>query len=360
MTAQQGVTAYFVPSNRQSAAAARPRPRVSAGAIVLVLSACLLAAAADAAEAKPRQRKPQPIKILDSWKGTMTDAARKELAPAEGFVVEGERWAKLWKAWRGREELPEIDFDKQMILVFTAEGPNNVGCEPTLDAQGNVQALAMSTLIGGPGFGYLILCIPREGVRSVNGIPLPGEKLPPRRPGTQRPPRVPGAVPGAPGSSAPGASGSSDAMPSEFGPDAPVESPPSSGTRPRKPPEDVAGGVVSSPLPPVVELDSPRPNRAAWEGATWKKPLVLKSEKDAADHFSGDELAKLTKQVDFGKQVVVIFVWRGSGQDRIDAVVAESYPEQVFFTYKPGRTRDLREHVRAFALRSNVTWSVRD
>jgi len=36
--------------------------------------------------------------------------------------------------------------------------------------------------------------------------------------------------------------------------------------------------------------------------------------------------------------------------------VAESDPEQVFFTFRPGRTRDLRPHVRVFAVRSNVTW----
>ena len=35
------------------------------------------------------------------------------------------------------------------------------------------------------------------------------------------------------------------------------------------------------------------------------------------------------------------------------------FPEQVFFTYTPGRTRDLRPHVHVYALRSNVRWSVK-
>ena len=43
----------------------------------------------------------------------------------------------------------------------------------------------------------------------------------------------------------------------------------------------------------------------------------------------------------------------------VNVNIAESYPEQVFFTYKPGRTRDLRPHVYVFALRSNVKWSVK-
>ncbi len=334
-------------------------------ALLWALSLPSGAATAGAAESRNVKRKPQPVKIIDSWRGTLADGSLKKLAPADGFILDEEKWAKLWKAWCGREAVPKIDFEKQMILVFTAEGPNNVGCEPTLDAQGNVQAVAMSTLIGGPGFGYLMLCIPREGVRSVNGTPLPGETPPARKPGPKRPPRVPGAVPGSPGSSPsgePGVSGgSSDGMSSEPGTGGAVESPPSSGT--------VSGGtvsnkpdagVVTSSSPAIIEFDAPRPNRAAWENATWKKPLVLKSEKDAAGYFDGDELVKLTKLVDFDKQVAVVFLWRGSGQDRIDAAVAESYPEQVFFTYKPGRTRDLREHVRAFALRSNVAWSIRN
>ena len=39
-------------------------------------------------------------------------------------------------------------------------------------------------------------------------------------------------------------------------------------------------------------------------------------------------------------------------------VFAESFPEQITFRIQPGRTRDLRPHVRVFALRGNVKWSV--
>ena len=61
-------------------------------------------------------------------------------------------------------------------------------------------------------------------------------------------------------------------------------------------------------------------------------------------------------QVDFEKQLVLLFAWRGSGQDQLEYTVAESYPEQVTFRYVPGRTRDLRPHVSIYALRKNVTW----
>lgn len=65
------------------------------------------------------------------------------------------------------------------------------------------------------------------------------------------------------------------------------------------------------------------------------------------------------KEVDFARQIVLLFAWLGSGQGNLTFTVAESYPEQVSFTYKTGLTRDLRTHGCVYALRSNVQWSVK-
>ncbi len=124
-------------------------------------------------------------------------------------------------------------------------------------------------------------------------------------------------------------------------------------------PPNPGPGVAENAPPPIIELDRVRPRRSVWEGATWRKPIVLKSAKDAADHFEADALADLLRQVDFGKQFVLLFAWRGSGQDRLEVEVTESDPEQITFIHQPGRTRDLVAHARAYALRSNVTWRVR-
>ena len=112
-------------------------------------------------------------------------------------------------------------------------------------------------------------------------------------------------------------------------------------------------------VPPIARLDKVTPKPSVFKTSSRRKPIVLRSEKEAAEHFSEDGLAKLTKQVDFEQQFVLLFAWRGSGQDRLRHDVAESYPEQVFFTYKAGRTRDLRPHVYVYALRSNVKWSMK-
>jgi hypothetical protein len=112
-------------------------------------------------------------------------------------------------------------------------------------------------------------------------------------------------------------------------------------------------------VPSITELKDVAPLPAAFDQSSATKPLELKTAAEAAKVFSKEELAKLTKEVDFDRQVVLVFAWRGSGQDRLTFAVAESFPEQVFYTYQRGRTRDLRPHVAVHALRKNVTWKAR-
>jgi acetyl esterase/lipase len=119
-----------------------------------------------------------------------------------------------------------------------------------------------------------------------------------------------------------------------------------------------AAGENAEPAP-IQELPRLSPKPSAFDASSWKNPLVLRSQKEAAEHFGDEPLAALAKQVDFERQIVLLFAWQGSGQDRLEFAVAESAPEQVVFSYKAGRTRDLREHVKLFALRKNVAWSVK-
>jgi hypothetical protein len=113
---------------------------------------------------------------------------------------------------------------------------------------------------------------------------------------------------------------------------------------------------VASAQNPIVAIKV-TPEKSVFEGSMWNKPIVVKSKDDAAKHFGKDELATLEKEVDFKKQFVLIFAWRGSGGDKLSYTVAESFPEQIFFSLKPGVTDDLRSHTHVYALRSNVKWS---
>ncbi len=112
--------------------------------------------------------------------------------------------------------------------------------------------------------------------------------------------------------------------------------------------------AAPAPVGPAITKVDIRPSKI--EFSRWNTPVELTSLEDAKKHFEGDLLDQLKAKVDFGNQIVLVFAWRGSGQDKLDYVVMESFPEQIAFSYRPGRTRDLRPHVHVFALRSNVKW----
>jgi hypothetical protein len=70
----------------------------------------------------------------------------------------------------------------------------------------------------------------------------------------------------------------------------------------------------------------------------------LKKAKPLADDAGRDALAK---QIDFEKEKLVLFVWGGSGGDKL---LAGGDAKEVTFTHTPGLTFDLRQHFRAFAV----------
>ena len=111
--------------------------------------------------------------------------------------------------------------------------------------------------------------------------------------------------------------------------------------------------------PIKVAPESPMKKNSVFKNSTFNKPVVVKSKEEAAKYFGKEALAKLVKAVDFKKQIVLVFAWRGSGGDQLNYTVAESFPEQISFSRQFGRTRDLRGHAKVFALRSNVKWSVK-
>ena len=88
-------------------------------------------------------------------------------------------------------------------------------------------------------------------------------------------------------------------------------------------------------------------------------PIVLKSSEDGIKYFGKEALTKISKAVDFDKQIVLVFAWKGSGGDLFQYLIKESNPAQIVFSYKAGLTRDLRSHVKVYVLRSNVTWTVK-
>ena len=98
----------------------------------------------------------------------MTRRVKKE-APKNGYLTNQKDFEKLWKAWSIKGDAPNIDFTKQIAFVHLATGPNLPSANYVLDSVGNLQAKVVQTLIGGPGFGYSVDVLDREGIKSYQG-----------------------------------------------------------------------------------------------------------------------------------------------------------------------------------------------
>lgn len=115
---------------------------------------------------------PTLLAPLDVWNGTLADSALRELAPENHVVLSAEDFARLWKAWRGEETQPKIDFSSHLVVVGVASGGNRVYLKPWLGDGGNLSVSVMSTKLPGPGFSYSLWRVRRDGIRSIDGTPL--------------------------------------------------------------------------------------------------------------------------------------------------------------------------------------------
>jgi len=87
------------------------------------------------------------------------------------------------------------------------------------------------------------------------------------------------------------------------------------------------------------------------------KPTVVKNAKELAKVMSDEkELDRVTKEVNWDKQYLLVFSWGGSGGDKLTSETAKVKENEVVFKYMPGLTRDFRMHMRLYAVRNGVTW----
>ena len=127
-----------------------------------------------------------PVTLEQSWGGFSRDYKLLSLRPPvsqgggwgdmfRGFVADEAEWAKLWLAWRGEENLPKVDFEKDVVLVFAMNGLSKLRMPlMPLDENGNLTATnrGWDFIQGGDGFAYLMGTVSREKIESVNESPL--------------------------------------------------------------------------------------------------------------------------------------------------------------------------------------------
>ena len=119
------------------------------------------------------QPRPEFLKPSAQWTGVLRDAALEAALPEGNLIADEESWAKLWKAWRPDEELPEVDFAESIVYAGTVPGPNRTIFAASRNADGELTITLGGTKIGGPGFGYVLAVLPRTGLKTYRGRPLP-------------------------------------------------------------------------------------------------------------------------------------------------------------------------------------------
>ncbi len=118
---------------------------------------------------------PPAVETTGMWSGQVIDNSLRKLAPPTGFIVDPTSWQKICKTWQPDMKVPRVDFSKNLVLVGTVPGPNLVLMRPTIDKKGNISFLVAGTKRGGPGFGYKLIAISRQGVKTVKGQSIAGK-----------------------------------------------------------------------------------------------------------------------------------------------------------------------------------------
>ena len=115
---------------------------------------------------------PTPLKATNTWMGSVDDERLAKEMPADGVITNARDFAKLVKAWQVAETAPVVNFDKEIVLVAKTGG-SKLTLKASLDEKGDLKALGLATRDLRKGFRYVIISVPKEGVKTVNGKELP-------------------------------------------------------------------------------------------------------------------------------------------------------------------------------------------
>lgn len=110
----------------------------------------------------------------------------------------------------------------------------------------------------------------------------------------------------------------------------------------------------------IVAIASEKDDKIETKDGAATKPVAVTTDKELEKAIPDEATrTRIAKLIDLKEQTLLVFAWESSGGDKIEYTVLESFPEQIKFSYTPGKTDDLRRHVKLFAVRNNVRWSVK-
>jgi len=111
----------------------------------------------------------------------------------------------------------------------------------------------------------------------------------------------------------------------------------------------LAAPVLAEDAPAVKEIATKDLKVAFNESAKASAPTEIKTADELAKSALKDSADAIKKNVDFAKEKVVVFMWQGSGGDRITGTVAKD-GKSATFAHAFGLTFDLRQHTKVFVV----------
>lgn len=84
-----------------------------------------------------------------------------------------DQWVRFWKARRGGEQVPRVDFTRTVVVVVTWPGmaADSIHLGPCGEHRHGVWVGAWEGKI--EGVGYVVGAFPRAGIKDIEGRPLP-------------------------------------------------------------------------------------------------------------------------------------------------------------------------------------------
>jgi hypothetical protein len=123
------------------------------------------------------RKEPERVRPVVRWSGVVVDPNLEKEKPANLMIVNREDLAALWKAWKPKEQVPDIDFESYFVIVVTASKHTTFVVQITVEDDGDGSHL--TRILGGEkdieGFGYGMAVFRRDKVKKLGGIVLPAK-----------------------------------------------------------------------------------------------------------------------------------------------------------------------------------------
>lgn len=111
------------------------------------------------------------VALGKTWSGSIEN----ENAAKPECLVSAKALEAIWKEWKLGGEPPKVDFAKDIVVAVYSSGSLLKLSNARLDDAGNLEVLGLGTLDLHPGFRYVMAVVKKDGIKTVNGKPLPKE-----------------------------------------------------------------------------------------------------------------------------------------------------------------------------------------